>query len=239
VKKACLIIGLVIALCGLGTAQTPENSPGTQTCPAVSITAPSEVTAPGELMIFTAIVENGRLYNVSYKWSVSSGTIENGQNTPVIQLRTDKTQGQEVTAVVEVDGLPEGCLKMVSKTADVAGCGMPATLDDYEVPPFPDEMARLANVARELKENPGTVALFLIYITKKETYSLLNTRITDIVSFFAERRNISKERLKFVFAERESYSTRIYLVPAGTSVDVYASETESLEALRPKPIPRR
>jgi len=72
-------------------------------CPDLSVTGPAGVTNPGDSMTFTANVSGGTQQNVTYNWSVSSGTISSGQGTPSITVATDTSMaGGNVTATVSI-----------------------------------------------------------------------------------------------------------------------------------------
>jgi hypothetical protein len=76
----------------------------------------------GELMEFTVKVSGDPGDSVTYNWTVSAGTIESGQGTKSIKVRTDENmEGQSVTATVEIGNLPPGpsCQNTASETAAV------------------------------------------------------------------------------------------------------------------------
>ena len=76
----------------------------------------------GELMEFSVKISGDPGDSVTYNWTVSMGTIESGQGTKSIKVRTDEQmEGQSVTATVEVNNLPPGiaCQNSASETAAV------------------------------------------------------------------------------------------------------------------------
>lgn len=78
--------------------------------------------ASGELMEFGVKISGNPGDSVTYNWTVSMGTIESGQGTKSIKVRTDEEmEGQSVTATVEVGNLPPGiaCPNTASETAGV------------------------------------------------------------------------------------------------------------------------
>jgi hypothetical protein len=78
------------------------------TCPTLDVTGPTEAVAPGEVMTFTATVTGGSQATVTYDWSVTSGTIIEGQGTPTIRVQTTpEMAGTNVTATVNIGGLCE------------------------------------------------------------------------------------------------------------------------------------
>lgn len=129
-------------------------------CPALSIEQP-DLTKPGELMPFKVEIKNGSS-NLGYKWSVSAGTIAEGQGAPVIKVATTREMdNQNVTATVEVIGLPKNCLNIASQTGGVStGIADLRPIDEYGRISSQDEKARLHIVADELKNYKDWKAVF-------------------------------------------------------------------------------
>ena len=72
-------------------------------------------------MTFTATVSGGSQTNVTYNWTVSAGSITNGQGTPSITVDTTGLVGQEVTATVEIGGdLCADCQRSAQSSGSVA-----------------------------------------------------------------------------------------------------------------------
>jgi hypothetical protein len=79
-------------------------------CPTLSIICPTDIPLPGASVNFAANISgNDPNRKLKYKWQVSAGKIIDGQGTPVISVDTSGTEGQTITATVEVDGLPPEC----------------------------------------------------------------------------------------------------------------------------------
>ena len=77
-------------------------------CPSLSISDPEPVQA-GELMEFTIKVASEPGDTITYDWAVSAGTIESGQGTPTIKVRTDESmEGQTVTATAVIGNSQPG-----------------------------------------------------------------------------------------------------------------------------------
>jgi len=99
-------------------------TPAPSNCPTLEVTGPSGVTARGTIMPFVVLVSEPRLKNLSFAWTVSTGTIAEGQGTRVIKVRAPAPNGTKtITATVTVQGLPQGCRNMASDTAEIAFTG--------------------------------------------------------------------------------------------------------------------
>lgn len=89
-------------------------------------TAPKEACPNGEIYAVQMEAENLLIFGLSmdpategltYNWTVSAGTIVEGQGTNGISVKAAK--GDVVTASVEIGGLPAGCGNVASATLDM------------------------------------------------------------------------------------------------------------------------
>ena len=184
-------------------------------CPSIVVKGPQGLTTQGDTMTFSAqvAVAGPRL---AYRWSVSAGTIEQGQGTAEIIVRTDSSlAGTTLTATVEVDGLPSACEKTASESAPVApGCGL-ALVDDWSGSLKPNDVrARLDSFLIDLSNNPTHIGVVLLVVTQSERQDKGNKRIQLILKHIAYRK-FNLERIWFQFETGDEIRTKIYRLPAG------------------------
>lgn len=153
-------------------------------CPTTSISGPAGITNPGDTMTFTANVSGGTQTGaITYNWSVSNGTIESGQGTPSIVVRTTpQMAGQSVTATVDLGGLPNcGCPATLSETAGVAPRDEARLIDEFGRLPNDDIRGRLDTFFAELANNPGHRGYIINYGTPAQVTArerLIRSHIT-------------------------------------------------------------
>jgi hypothetical protein len=83
-------------------------------CTTLSISCPENVEE-GQPLVISLNISGGSLdMNPTYTWSVSAGTILNGQGTPTIAVDTTGLGGKQVTATVKVGGIPPECQNTAS-----------------------------------------------------------------------------------------------------------------------------
>ena len=112
-KKILSLLTLISIFFSFATAQN---------CPSISVSAPSSNVKEGTAATFSVNVSGGRAdMSVTYNWSISAGTIESGQGTSVISVNTSGLGGQNITATVELGGLPAECVRTSSATTGVDG----------------------------------------------------------------------------------------------------------------------
>jgi hypothetical protein len=88
-------------------------------CPALSVSGPAKGFKAGDSIIFTASAEGGTQIFTKYQWSVSSGTIINGQGASQIIVKTNSDETADVlAATVEISGygLCDECPRTTSKS---------------------------------------------------------------------------------------------------------------------------
>ncbi|MEO6334026.1 MAG: hypothetical protein ABIO91_03510 [Pyrinomonadaceae bacterium] len=182
-------------------------------CPSLTVTGPAGVTERGGTMTFTANTSGGSAQNITYNWSVSSGTIDSGQGTPSITV-TAPSDATNVTATVNI-GLDVncGCVTEASETAPVAEPIGSVLVDQFGNLPNDEIRGRLDAFFAELSNNPNNQGYIINYgtdaqITKRERL------ITNHIAF----RNFDRSRITLVrggtSADGEP-STKLYRIPPG------------------------
>lgn len=182
------------------------------TCATISVTPPSSATAPGDTMTFTANVSGGSQTDVTYNWSVSAGTIVEGQGTPVIRVSTAGLQNTNITATVDVGGQCAECPRIFSESGIVSGIPVSIVVIEIEGVQQADEIKqRVDQFFTELANNPSATGTIINYGTDREVAK----RKADIEKAIAFR-NYDISRVTFVRGGSEpGIRTRFFLVPAG------------------------
>jgi hypothetical protein len=183
-------------------------------CPSVGVTGPSGLTKPGETMSFTANVGGGGDY--TYNWTVSAGTIESGQGTPSITVRTTTDmKGGNVTATVKVVGFPADC-NCPDDSSETAGIeNLTSTQIDEFGKATPDEIkARVDGLYTQLNNNPNAQGYIINYGTAAE----IKKRRADILKAI-NRPGTSNDPSRVTFIDGPNngtgINTKFYIVPAG------------------------
>ncbi len=172
-------------------------------CPTLSVSGPAGTTSPGEAMTFTATAAGGSGQDITYNWTVSAGTIEAGQGTPSISVRTTPDMaGTSVTATVQIGGLDPNC-NCTTTASEVGG------IDRKPEPSIIDEFGKAANdVIR------GKLDVFFLELSNNPTNQ------GYIINYGTDREIAARERLiRNHIAFRRFDASRITLVNGGASPD--------------------
>ncbi len=182
-------------------------------CPTLSVTGPAGITTPGDAMTFTANVSGGA--SVTYNWTVSRGTIESGQGTPSIRVRTSREDaGQNITATVNLGGQDPACNcpETASETAPVDPYPEPLLVDEFAKLQNDDVRARLDAFFVELQNNPTNQGYIINYGTDRDIAArerLINNHI--------DFRRFDRSRITLVRGgdTGAGINTKLYRIPPG------------------------
>ena len=192
-KRLVLLITLA-SLAALPAGVPAANRP--RACPTLSVSCPETLTK-GVPVTFTVNVENAPDdVNPTYKWVVSAGTITSGQSTSSITVDTTELPAfKELTATVEVGGLPEGCPRSASCSVTLITCIYRPKIDEYGNLRWSDEKARLDNFAIELQNDPSNVGFLVGYGGRRSFRGEAARRTERAKKYLTTARGITADRV--------------------------------------------
>jgi hypothetical protein len=190
-----------------------QNTQGLN-CPTVDVSG-GGVIESGEPMTFTASVENYDLSKLTFKWTVSGGEILEGQDTQTIKVSTKKYSRINITATVEVKGLPEGCLAMESETGS-AGCKCsPVLFDEFSIPTSMIDKARLDYLVSELTSEAVSHIVIIEYFKRTTPENTVKRKIRKITDYLINQKKLEKSRFTISVGESDEDRTKFWIVPPG------------------------
>ena len=184
-------------------------------CPTITVIGPNAPATPGDTTTFR--VETAPT-GLRYKWSVTNGTIREGQGTPVITVEIDKTMGVNAIATVEVLGLPPGCPATASEITPIAEIiGEP--VDEFSPGRMiNDEVrTRFDNFFADLSNNPGHQGLIVLYLPESEKRDIRNRHIRLILDHIKWRK-FDLSRIWFSFDTFFEPRATLWRIPPGADV---------------------
>jgi hypothetical protein len=155
---------------------------------------------------------------VTYNWTVSLGTIESGQGTPSIVVRTSLADaGQTLTATVTLGGLAEllplcNCPTTASESVPIAPRLVYELVDEFGKLPNDDIRSRLDAYFQVLANNPNDQGYIINYGTPLQIAQREKLIIDHITMRGFDRSRITMIR----GGERvDGPYTKLYRVPPG------------------------
>jgi len=221
------------------TVAEPDRNCCAPPCPTLSISCPTDQVQTGTPATASVNVSGGGNFNITYNWTVSAGTISGGQGTPSITIDTTGLGGQQVTATVELGGLPPECDRTESCSFSVADRpGECRKFDEYTDLRFNDEKARLDNFAIQLQQEPGAQGYYVIFGSCDGEADQRSARAVD---YLVNNRGIDRSRITVVNGGcRETLTVELWLCPAGAGAPTPSnvSSVDPCPECRARPRPR-
>lgn len=187
-------------------------------CPAIEISCPTNV-AIDQPITFTSKYTGGVPANVNpvYNWTVSAGTIIEGQGTSTIKVDTKGLGGETVRATLSMGGYTLEC------SADCAVAIPLPKLSSRRFDEFPDisrndEKARLDNFAIELQNDPTATAYVIVYPGKTSKRGDVQHHSSRIVEYLVHSRGLDERRIvTLVGTTRDQLHVELWVTPQGAA----------------------
>lgn len=186
-------------------------------CPAIEISCPTAV-AVDQPLTFSARTTGGTpgITGV-YNWTISAGTIIEGQGTDTIKVDTTGLAGQTVRASLSMGGYNLEC------AADCAVAIPMPKLVSRKFDEFPDisrndEKARLDNFAIELQNDPRATAYVVVYPGKSGKRGDVQEHASRIVDYLVNSRGLDERRIvTLVGPARSELFVELWVTPQGAT----------------------
>jgi hypothetical protein len=187
-------------------------------CPAIEIVCPANIGIDQPLT-FTARATGGTpSITPAYNWTVSAGTIIEGQGTNSIKVNTTGLAGETIRASLAMGGY--GSLLCS------ADCGVSIPLprivsrkfDEFPDIQRNDEKARLDNFVIELQHDPTATAYVVIYPGRSSKRGDVQHHASRIVDYMVNSRGIDEHRIvTLVGAARNELFVELWITPQGAT----------------------
>lgn len=185
-------------------------------CPAIEISCPTTIVLD-QPITFTSRYTGGVPANVNpaYNWTVSAGTIIEGQGTSTIRVDTKGLGGETVRATLSMGGYTLEC------SADCAVTIPLPKLTSRKFDEFPDisrndEKARLDNFAIELQNDPTATAYVIVYPGRSSKRGDVQHHSSRIVEYLVHSRGLDERRIvTLVGTARDQLHVELWVTPQG------------------------
>ncbi|HKG58436.1 MAG TPA: hypothetical protein VKB05_01565 [Pyrinomonadaceae bacterium] len=187
-------------------------------CPAIEISCPTYV-AIDQPLTFTSRYSGGVPANITpaYNWTVSAGTIIEGQGTDTIKVDTRGLGGQTVRASLSLGGYTLEC---------AADCAVSIPLpkresrmfDDYLNIARNDEKARLDNFGIELQNDPTATGYVIVYPGRSSKRAEIQDHFGRVIEYLVHSRGIDQSRIKTIEGpKRDQLHVELWITPQGAT----------------------
>jgi hypothetical protein len=195
----------------------PCPPPPTPTCPNVEIICPTNIAVDQPLTFSSNVSSVTSGVAPIYNWSVSAGTIIEGQGTPTIKVDTTGLAGQTVKATLSMGGYKLDCSASCAVSIPIpeAKC---RKFDEFPDISRNDEKARLDNYGVELQNDPTSTAYVVVHPGRSSKPGDVQKHITRVVDYLVNSRGIDARRLVTqVGGARDELMVELWTCPQGAT----------------------
>ena len=186
-------------------------------CPSVQVSCPQSV-AIDQPLTFTSNVTGGTNVGTAiYNWTISAGTIIEGQGTPTIKVDTTGLAGQTVRATLSMGGYPLDCSDSCAVQIPIpeAKC---RKFDEFPDISRNDEKARLDNFGIDLQNDPTATAYVNVSPGRSSRPGDVQRHTTRIVEYLVNSRGIDARRIvTLVGPARDELLVELWVCPQGAT----------------------
>jgi PKD domain-containing protein len=188
-------------------------------CPAIEISCPTNVGIDQPLT-FTSRYSGGVPANITpvYNWTVSAGTIIEGQGTDTIKVDTKGLAGETVRASLSMGGY--NTLECAADCAVSIPLPRPVGRKFDEFPDISrnDEKARLDNYAIELQNDPTATGYVIVYPGRTSKKAEVQDHFGRVIEYLVHSRGIDQSRIKTIEGpKRDQLHVELWITPQGAT----------------------
>jgi hypothetical protein len=186
-------------------------------CPKVSIICPDNVVVDQPLTFSSNVSSVSSGVVPIYNWTVSAGTIIEGQGTNSIRVDTTGLAGQTVRATLSMGGYTLDCSDTCAVQIPVPPL-RPRKFDEFPAIARNDEKARLDNFGVELQNDPTASAYVIVYPGRYGKPGDVQKHTARIVDYLVNSRGIDARRIvTLVGGTRDELMVELWISPQGAT----------------------
>ena len=187
-------------------------------CPAIEIVCPTNIGIDQPLTFTSRATGGTPSITPVYNWTVSAGTIIEGQGTNTIKVNTSGLSGETVRASLSMAGY--------GSLICSADCGVSIPVprivsrkfDEFPDIQRNDEKARLDNLVIELQNDPTATAYVVIHPGSGSKRGDVQHHATRIVDYMVNSRGIDEHRIvTLVGRARNELFVELWITPQGAT----------------------
>jgi len=186
-------------------------------CPSVEIVSPTNVAVDQPVTFSSNVYGGTPVVSPIYNWTVSAGTIIEGQGTSSIKVDTTGLAGQTLKVTLSLGGQALDC-------SASSGVSIPLPqaksrkFDEFAAISRNDEKARLDNYAIEIQNDPTSTAYVVIYPQRSARGGDTQRRSQQIVDYLVNTRHVDAKRIVSVIGgARDELHVELWICPQGTT----------------------
>jgi hypothetical protein len=186
-------------------------------CPNIEIICPTSIVIDQPLTFSSRLSSAFPTLPPFYSWSVSAGSIIEGQGTNTIRVDTTGLSGQTVKATLRMGGYTIDCSASCAVSIPIppAKC---RKFDEFPDIARDDEKARLDNYGVEIQNDPTSTAFIIVHPARSGRPGEVQKHTTRIVDYLVNSRGIDARRIvTLVGSARDDLIVELWACPQGAT----------------------
>ena len=187
-------------------------------CPAIEISCPTNV-AIDQPLTFTSRYSGGVPASVApvYNWTISAGTIIEGQGTDTIKVDTKGLAGQTVRASLSMGGYNLECAADCAVTIPLPKV-ISRKFDEFPDISRNDEKARLDNFGIEMQNDPTSIGYVIVYPGRTSKRAEVQDHFGRVIDYLVNSRGMDASRIKTIEGpKRDHLFVELWITPQGAN----------------------
>ena len=183
-------------------------------CPNIVVTGPAGIIFPGEVAFFTATISGRVPDGLKFKWTVTDGTIIEGEGATTLRVLTPRNE-YRIDATLHVEGLNKGCPNTASDWAEFWEEPEPILLDEFsaEVSEIPKDA--LERAVKEHRKYPTSQIYIFEYLPASTSDISISEKIRRMKDYMARELAFDVSSVTIMTVESDVLMTKIYRIPPG------------------------
>ena len=184
-------------------------------CPSVEIACPTNISPEAPVTLSARVAGGNPIIAPIYNWTVTGGTIIEGQGTSLIKVDTQGLAGQTIQATLTMGGHTLDCSATCTLSIPIPGA-KPRKFDEFPDISRNDEKARLDNYAVELQNDPTATGYVLVYPARARKTTDAQKHSSRVIDYLVNSRGIDARRIvTMVGGSREQLKVELWIAPQG------------------------
>jgi len=189
-------------------------------CPQISIVCPDRVDT-GKPILFGSLV-NGTLGSspLAYNWTITPGTILEGQGSDSVRVNTTGLEGQTITATVALAGYDSSSARCsASCSVQIPVAETCKKFEEYPEISRNEEKARLDNFGIAVQNDPFATANVIIHPGTSGRWTDSDKRRREILDYLINSRGMDGKRIRIQIGSPLSTGLiELWLCPRGVTL---------------------
>src|SRR5258705_1775117 len=186
-------------------------------CPNISITCPTTLGVDQPITFSSNVAGGTPNVTPIYNWTVSAGTIIEGQGTSQIKVDTTGLAGETVRASLSIDGYTLDCADSCSIQLPVPRI-QPRKFDEFPAISRNDEKARLDNFAVELQADPSSTGYVIVYPGRSSKSGDSQKHTSRVIDYLVNSRGIDARRIITLTGNpKDELMVELWISPQGAT----------------------